>query len=102
VRRRFAESAGWYDEPLDIRRFTAATIITTAGFGLAGLGVASLAEAAPPAPLPDYHWCPGQFWDQGWGHNWDMAAATITTTSTASPATQLTGTVWAIGTRDPS
>ncbi len=23
------------------------------------------------APLPDYHWCPGQFWDQGWGNNWD-------------------------------
>ena len=23
------------------------------------------------APLPDYHWCPGQFWDPGWGNNWD-------------------------------
>ena len=23
------------------------------------------------APLPDYHWCPGQFWDPGWGNNWE-------------------------------
>ena len=23
------------------------------------------------APLPDYHWCPGEFWDPGWGNNWD-------------------------------
>ena len=22
------------------------------------------------APMPDYHWCPGQFWDPGWGFNW--------------------------------
>ena len=21
--------------------------------------------------MPDYHWCPGQFWDPGWGNNWD-------------------------------
>ncbi|EUA33179.1 hypothetical protein I553_7587 [Mycobacterium xenopi 4042] len=21
--------------------------------------------------MPDYHWCPGQFWDPGWGPNWD-------------------------------
>ena len=20
--------------------------------------------------MPDYHWCPGQFWDPGWGNNW--------------------------------
>ena len=24
------------------------------------------------APLPDYHWCPGQFFDPGWGNNWDQ------------------------------
>jgi hypothetical protein len=24
-------------------------------------------------PIPDYHWCPGQFWDPGWGFNWDGA-----------------------------
>ncbi len=70
--RSFGDSPEWYDGPMELRRFTAATIITTAGFGLAGLGVASLAEAAPLAPLPDYHWCPGQWFDPGWGHNWDM------------------------------
>ena len=42
----------------------------TAGLGLAGLGAAALAEAQP-APFPDYHWCPGQWWDPGWGDNWD-------------------------------
>ena len=21
--------------------------------------------------MPDYHWCPGQFYDPGWGNNWD-------------------------------
>ncbi len=21
--------------------------------------------------MPDYHWCPGDPWDQGWGDNWD-------------------------------
>jgi hypothetical protein len=70
--RGFAGSGGWYEVPVNIKRFTAATIVTTAGFGLASLGVASLAEAAPGAPLPDYHWCPGQFFDPGWGHNWDQ------------------------------
>ena len=64
----------WYHEDVtNIKRVAAATIITTAGLGLAGLGAASVAEALPgPAgPLPDYHGCPGQFWDPGWGHNWD-------------------------------
>jgi hypothetical protein len=42
----------------------------SAGLGLAGLGPVAVAEAQP-APLPDYHWCPGQFWDPGWGGDWD-------------------------------
>ena len=56
----------------NIKRIAAATALTT-GFGLAGLGAASVAEALPgPAgPMPDYHWCPGQFYDPGWGNNWD-------------------------------
>jgi hypothetical protein len=53
----------------NIKRIAAATAITT-GLGLAGLGAASVAEAYP-GPMPDYHWCPGQFWDPGWGNNWD-------------------------------
>ena len=56
---------------MKMKRIAAATAIT-AGLGLAGIGTASLAEAQPTAPLPDYHWCPGQWFDPGWGHNWDM------------------------------
>ena len=26
---------------------------------------------AQPGPFAQYHWCPGQFWDPGWGSNWD-------------------------------
>lgn len=42
----------------------------TAGLGLAGLGIATVANAEP-APFPDYHWCPGESYDPGWGPNWD-------------------------------
>jgi hypothetical protein len=55
---------------MNMKRIAAATAIT-AGLGLAGIGAASLAEAQPSAPLPDYHWCPGQWFDPAWGHNWD-------------------------------
>jgi hypothetical protein len=57
----------------NIKRIAAATAITT-GLGLAGLGAASVAGAlpGPGGPLPDYHWCPGQWWDPGWGNNWDF------------------------------
>lgn len=54
----------------NIRKIAAATAIS-AGFGLAGVGAASIAEAQPLAPLPGYHWCPGQFYDPAWGNNWD-------------------------------
>lgn len=55
---------------INIKRIAAATAIT-AGLGLAGVGAASIAEAQPVGPMPDYHWCPGQFYDPGWGNNWD-------------------------------
>jgi hypothetical protein len=32
--------------------------------------MASVAQARP-APFPDNHWCPGQYWHGGWGNNWD-------------------------------
>ncbi|WP_293342185.1 hypothetical protein [Mycobacterium sp.] len=35
---------------------------------MAGLGVATQAQANP-GPLPT--WCPGEYWDPGWGNNWD-------------------------------
>ena len=32
---------------------------------------ATVVAQAQPAPLPDYHWCPGEYWDPGWGDNWE-------------------------------
>jgi len=65
--------SAWYHGGVkNIIRVAAATAITTAGLGLAGLGAASVAQAFPGGPMPDYHWCPGQFWDPGWGNNWDQ------------------------------
>ncbi len=55
---------------MTLKRIAAAAAITT-GLGLAGVGAASIAEAQPVAPLPDYHWCPGQWFDPAWGNNWD-------------------------------
>jgi hypothetical protein len=55
----------------NIKRVAAATAITAAGLGLAGLGTVTVA-GAQPGPFPDYHWCPGEWWDPGWGNNWDM------------------------------
>ncbi|WP_428341433.1 hypothetical protein [Mycobacterium sp.] len=49
-------------------RIVAASAAVAAGMGLAGLAVATEAHAQP-GPLPT--WCPGEFWDPGWGNNWD-------------------------------
>jgi hypothetical protein len=49
----------------------AATMVATGGLGLAGLGLASGTAQADIGPVPMYHWCPGDFWDQGWGFNFD-------------------------------
>ncbi|SRR5271166_3071124 len=49
-------------------RFAAATVVMAAGLGLVGLGAANEAQAQP-GPLPQ--WCPGDFWDPGWGPNSD-------------------------------
>ncbi|MCV7401969.1 hypothetical protein H7K24_17645 [Mycobacterium fragae] len=51
-------------------RVLGSAVALTAGLGLAGLGAAAVAHAQP-APFPDYHWCPGEYWDPGWGDNWD-------------------------------
>ena len=66
-------SLNMYARKLDTRQYTrvaASTLVITAGLGLAGLGVAAVAQANP-LPGLDYHWCPGQWWDPGWGDNWD-------------------------------
>lgn len=39
------------------------------GLGIVGVGAATDAHAQP-GPFPK--WCPGDFWDPGWGNNWDM------------------------------
>ena len=39
-----------------------------AGLGVIGVGAAVDAQAQP-GPFPQ--WCPGEFWDPGWGDNWD-------------------------------
>jgi hypothetical protein len=49
----------------------AATMVATGGLGLAALGLASGTAQADIGPVPLYHWCPGDFWDQGWGDNWE-------------------------------
>jgi hypothetical protein len=49
-------------------RIIAATAAIAAGMGLAGIAVATDAHAQP-GPLPT--WCPGDWWDPGWGDNWD-------------------------------
>jgi hypothetical protein len=54
---------------MNLKRIAAAAALTT-GLGLTGMGAANIAQAQPQAPLPDYHWCPGQFWDPHWGPNW--------------------------------
>ena len=42
------------------------------GLGLAGWGLGGgIAQAQPFAPFPTYHWCPGDYWDPGWGNNWE-------------------------------
>ena len=36
-----------------------------------GSGVASGHASPEVGSLPDYHWCPGDFWRPEWGFNWD-------------------------------
>jgi hypothetical protein len=47
-------------------------MLVSGGLGLAGLGLASGTQAEPGFGSPPlYHWCPGDFWDPGWGFNWE-------------------------------
>jgi hypothetical protein len=55
----------------NITRIATSSLVMTAGLGLASLGATAVAEAQPIAPPPTYHWCPGEWWDPGWGDNWD-------------------------------
>ena len=67
----FGQSAAGYHEGVKNTFLVAASaVVMSAGLGLAGLGTAGAAEAHP-APSPECHWCPGQWWDPGRGNNWD-------------------------------
>jgi hypothetical protein len=40
--------------------------------GAAGFGLTAGTAQAEPGFVPTYHWCPGQYYDPGWGPNWDQ------------------------------
>jgi len=63
--------SGTKDNVKNILRIAASTLVMGAGLGLTGLGLSAVASAQP-APIPDYHWCPGEYWDPHWGFNWEM------------------------------
>jgi hypothetical protein len=48
-------------------------VLAAGGLAVSALGLASgTAEAVPsPAPMDHHHWCPGDYWDRGWGDNPD-------------------------------
>jgi len=59
----------WYELSVkNIARVAVSTFIISTGLGFAGLGAATVAQAQP-GPFPQ--WCPGDFWDPGWGGNPD-------------------------------
>jgi hypothetical protein len=59
----------WYELGVkNIARVAVSAFIISTGLGLVGLGAASVAQAQP-GPFPQ--WCPGDFWDPGWGGNPD-------------------------------
>jgi len=51
------------------RRLAAVTSAALIALGLAGLQDPAQAQARP-GPFPQ--WCPGDFWDPGWGANWNQ------------------------------
>ena len=51
-----------------IPRLVATVFAMSATLGVAGVGAAVDAQAQP-GPFPQ--WYPGEFWDPGWGDNWD-------------------------------
>jgi hypothetical protein len=40
--------------------------------GAASVGLSAGTAQAEPGFIPAYHWCPGQYYDPGWGPNWDQ------------------------------
>ena len=41
---------------------------------MAGLGLSLGTAGAVVGAMPEYHWCPGDNFDPGWGNNWEPNA----------------------------
>lgn len=49
-----------------------ATVVATGTLGFAGLALSTgIAGAVVGGAAPQYHWCPGDYFDPGWGNNWE-------------------------------
>jgi hypothetical protein len=51
-----------------------ATVVATGALGVAGLALSTGIAGAVVGGMPDYHWCPGDNFDPGWGNNWEPNA----------------------------
>lgn len=51
-----------------------ATVVATGALGFAGLALSTGVAGAVVGGMPDYHWCPGDNFDPGWGNNWEPNA----------------------------
>jgi hypothetical protein len=51
----------------------ASAVLVSCGVGVSGIGPVSSTAQAEPIAAPLYHWCPGDFWDPGWGFNWEWS-----------------------------
>ena len=49
----------------------ATTVLLATGMGAAAFGLGVGVAQASPQFVPEYHWCPGDQWDPGWGNNWE-------------------------------
>ncbi|WP_074245949.1 hypothetical protein [Mycobacteroides abscessus] len=57
--------------------FLRKTLLITAALGAVATGGITAAAEAAAAPMPTYHWCPGEFWNPIWGLNisWNECSA---------------------------
>jgi hypothetical protein len=51
-----------------------ATVVATGALGFAGLALSTGTAGAVVGGMPEYHWCPGDNFDPGWGNNWETNA----------------------------
>jgi hypothetical protein len=48
-----------------------ATVVATGALGFTGLALSTGIAGAVVGGMPEYHWCPGENFDPGWGNNWE-------------------------------